>query len=87
MGRREDDEADRRRAAQAALAQVEGDGELFASSALSKTMGRIGDHFAGRDGGDAADAIEIWGRRIGRSLALVFAITLVVQLIFFFGTK
>lgn len=46
---------------------------------LSSSMKRAADHFSG---GDAPpdDAIEIWGRRIGRTLGVIVAIYLAFQL-------
>lgn len=84
MGRREDDETERRRVAREVLAGVDRDGEIFASSALSRAAGRVGDHFSGRDGDDR---VEIWGKRIGRGLGLVFALGLVVHLVATYGMK
>lgn len=45
---------------------------------------RAGTHFAGRDD-PADDAVEIWGKRIGRTLSLigVFAIGLYLYLTYF----
>ncbi|MDB5509172.1 MAG: hypothetical protein JWL93_1641 [Hyphomicrobiales bacterium] len=37
------------------------------------------DHFAGRDA-PAEDRVEVWGRRLGRALGLVFLVVLVVNL-------
>lgn len=48
---------------------------------LSSSMARASDHFAGRDAigqgeGGTTDPVEIWGRRIGRSLSLIGVIVL-----------
>lgn len=55
--------------------------QTFAKSALAKTAHRAGEHFAGRDPNDPPDdAIELWGRRIGRALSLLAVIGLVIYL-------
>ncbi|KAB2884279.1 MAG: hypothetical protein F9K38_04470 [Pseudorhodoplanes sp.] len=56
-----------RRAAEADLRRLrEADAELGGSLPARRAAA----HFAGRDAGET-DAIEIWGRRIGRSLSAV----------------
>ncbi|MBZ0141876.1 MAG: hypothetical protein K8H87_19225 [Pseudorhodoplanes sp.] len=58
-----------RRAAEADLRRLrEADAEL--GGFLRAPAQRAAAHFAGRDAGET-DAIEIWGRRIGRSLSAV----------------
>lgn len=83
MGRREDIEAERRRQADEALAGAVRDGEVIGSSTLARAVNvgveRTRAHFGGADA-DPADAVEIWGRRIGRGLALVAVAALVVHL-------
>lgn len=55
--------------------------QTFAESALAKAAHRAGKHFAGRDPHDPADdAIELWGRRVGRALSLVAVIGLAIYL-------
>ncbi|MCT8999361.1 hypothetical protein [Chelativorans intermedius] len=56
------------------LERVERESDLFMRMAA-----RARDHFAARDAGDE-DRIELWGRRIGRVLGLVFALFLIVWL-------
>jgi hypothetical protein len=72
-----------------ALERVRRDSETLGSSSLARMGRRLGDHFGGRDalgaGPDGGtDPIELWGRRIGRSLSvvgvLVLALWLAVQL-------
>jgi CHASE3 domain sensor protein len=50
------------------------------ASVLDSAMRKASDHFAARDAvreGQGADAIEVWGRRIGRALgAVAFALLL-----------
>jgi hypothetical protein len=48
---------------------------------LASSMARASDHFSGKDAvgqgeGGATDPIEVWGRRIGRSLSLIGVIVL-----------
>jgi hypothetical protein len=84
MNRREEIEAERRRAAEAALAGVTRDGEVIGSSGFARTLEAAGDrltgHFAAREAA-GEDAAEIWGRRVGRGLALVAAVVLLVHLV------
>jgi len=62
------------------MARAERESGTFASSAL----GRATDHLAGKDA-PPDDPIELWGRRIGRGLAVVAAIWLVAWLVGWFG--
>jgi predicted ATPase len=80
----ERDEAQRREALKA-LDRLH-DGDTFASSALARTARRAGDHFAAKDAA-GEDAIELWGRRIGRGLSLVGLIALAVYLYFTYFAK
>ncbi|MBK9081083.1 MAG: hypothetical protein IPL88_02875 [Rhizobiales bacterium] len=72
---------DRKRAeaAREALAGVERD----ATGAFGSAMKRASDHFSARDverEGLARDWAEVWGRRIGRALAAVFFVVLLLNL-------
>lgn len=49
--------------------------------ATAGTARRVGGHFAGQDA-DPSDRIEVWGRRIGRGLALIAVIALALHLYF-----
>jgi hypothetical protein len=72
-----------RREALASARSLKDDRTTFASSALSVAANRATDHFAARDavGEDGeADAIELWGRRIGRALSLAAFIGLSIYL-------
>lgn len=84
MNRRDEIEAERRRASEAALTGVARDGEVIGTSAFARSLratgDRLGAHFSASEA-DADDAIEIWGRRIGRGLALVAAAALIVHLL------
>ncbi len=71
---RDEAEARRAREAREALRGAE-QGEIAGSSAFA----RAANHMSAGDR-DADDPIEVWGTRIGRGLALVFAIGLVVWL-------
>lgn len=75
------EEADARRTAEAreTLERLSGEAETVGSSQLARMGDRARDHFMGADA-PAGDAIEIWGRRIGRLLALAFVIFLCVHL-------
>ena len=48
---------------------------------LSSSMARASDHFSGKDvvgqaEGGSTDPVELWGRRIGRSLSLIGVLAL-----------
>jgi hypothetical protein len=82
-------EPEREREAREALERVQRDSEAIGSSALARMSRQAQEHFSGRDAVGAAadggtDAIELWGRRIGRGLSLigvlVLALWLLVQL-------
>jgi hypothetical protein len=62
---------DREREAREALERVERDQQ----SLLGSSMARASDHFAAKDAPEG-DAIELWGRRIGRTLSLIGVIVL-----------
>lgn len=73
------DDEKRQREAREILQRVERGGESVFGGALEKAGSRASDHFAGRDG-ESADKVEIWAKRIGRSLAAIFFIGLIVNL-------
>ncbi|WP_372424839.1 hypothetical protein [Salinarimonas chemoclinalis] len=84
-----DDDA---RAAEArrTLERVDQDTETIGRSAGAKIGKRMADHFGGRDAPGAgpngeADPMEVWGRRIGRALAVPFFVFLLVWLGFTLG--
>jgi hypothetical protein len=66
---------ERVREAQEALRRVEAETESVGSSA----MARAARHMAGADA-PQDDRIEVWGRRIGRGLGLLFALYLAATL-------
>lgn len=78
-------EHDREREARRALDRVERETETVGHSSGARIGKRVSDHFSGRDaqgqGEDGGtDPVEVWGRRIGRLLAVPFFIFLVVSL-------
>ena len=82
---RERDEEQRREALRTLDALSESD--TFATSALARTARRASDHFAAKDAmhdalapDGSVDRIELWGRRIGRTLSLIGLIALAVYL-------
>jgi len=81
------DETQRERETREALERVARDSETIGSSSLARTARRLGGHFSGQDAiGDTeggTDPIELWGRRIGRTLSLIG----VVVLAYFLGAQ
>lgn len=82
-GRHEREEA-RRREALEALDAVRRHDEGVVSSAFVRAARRATDHFAAKDAASdaAGDPIELWGRRIGRTLSLAGVIVLSIYLFF-----
>ena len=70
-------EAERRRAEAARAAIERADREV--ESLLTPSIRRAAAHFAARDA-DPADRIEVWGRRIGRSLSVLGVVALFLLL-------
>jgi tetrahydromethanopterin S-methyltransferase subunit G len=73
-----------------ALERVARETETVGGSAMARATQRVGDHFAGKDAigqaeGGGTDPIELWGRRIGRSLSLLGVIGLTIWLGFQLG--
>lgn len=62
------------------LQRVANDTEGLGTSSLARSAGQARDHFMGADA-DPEDAIEVWGRRIGRGLGAVVFVVLAVWLI------
>jgi anti-sigma-K factor RskA len=78
---RQRDEEQRREALATLKSLAESD--TVATSQLARTAKRATDHFAARDAiaaDGSVDAIELWGRRIGRALSLAGVIALAVYL-------
>lgn len=68
---------DREREARTILDRTRRDQE----SLLTSSMARASDHFTGKDAvgqgeGGSTDPVELWGRRIGRSLSLIGVVVL-----------
>ncbi|MBL8573307.1 MAG: hypothetical protein JNM13_06485 [Hyphomicrobiaceae bacterium] len=78
--RRDEAEAERAREAAALLDRVNRDAETVGASSLVRVAEATRDHFAARDASDS-DPIELWGRRIGRALALILVAVLLFQLV------
>ncbi|MXQ13454.1 hypothetical protein [Microvirga makkahensis] len=83
-------EQEREREAREALERVRRDTESVGSSALARMGRQAQDHFGGRDAVGAAedgrtDPVELWGRRIGRTLSLVGVILLGLWLLIQLG--
>lgn len=82
MQRRERERAERE--ARESLDRVRDEGDVFGASAVARAAERARRHFGGGDA-PPGDAIELWGRRIGRTFALAFVILLIVWLVRFLG--
>jgi hypothetical protein len=62
------------------LERVARDSESIGASSLARTANRIGAHFSGAEN-PSDDAIEVWGKRIGRLLALIVFLILLVHVV------
>lgn len=76
---------DRQEESRKILEGVERDTETIGSSSLHRMSRRMADHFGGSDAigeseGGGTDPIELWGRRIGRSLSVIGFVVLVYWL-------
>ncbi len=49
-------------------------------ASLSRETGLLGGARMREDGGEAPDAVEIWAKRVGRALGLIFVVVLVINL-------
>ncbi|HEX2255602.1 MAG TPA: hypothetical protein VHG92_02675 [Afifellaceae bacterium] len=78
MERRERERAERQ--ARESLERVRDEGDVLGGSAVARAAERARRHFGGADA-PQGDSVELWGRRIGRTLALAFIILLVVWLV------
>ncbi|MEM1364819.1 MAG: hypothetical protein AAGH82_03620 [Pseudomonadota bacterium] len=70
-------------AARRDLERVAEQSEVLGSSGFARTASRARDHMLGADAPDQDDWAEVWGRRIGRTLGLLFAAYLVWWLVTF----
>lgn len=78
MQRQERERASRE--ARESLERIGGEGDVFGTSAVARAAERARRHFGGMDA-PSGDAAELWGRRIGRALALIFVAFLVLWLV------
>jgi hypothetical protein len=76
--RRPRDEEDRKREAERLIDRAARDSGV-PGAGLTRTAHRVGRHFAAADA-EAGDPAELWGTRIGRGLALIFLVGLIVWL-------
>ncbi len=65
------------REARRILERVDRESETIGTSSLARNVERAKNHFAGNDG---EDAIERWGKRIGRGLSLLAFVVLAIWL-------
>lgn len=70
---------ERRRESDRILDSVNTNSELLGTSSLVRTANKTRDHLMGADS-DPDDKVEIWGKRIGRGLSIVFFIGLAIWL-------
>lgn len=80
MTNRANADKERARESQRVLERVSRESETIATSSLARVAKQATDHIAGADA-DHDDKAELWGRRVGRSMAVVAAIILLVMLI------
>jgi hypothetical protein len=66
-----------RRQAERDLDRVASEGDVLGG--INRSISRAEDHFSGADA-DPDDRVELWGRRIGRALSLVFLVGLILWL-------
>lgn len=62
------------------LEGVHRDAETVGTSSMRRTAERTRDHFMGRDAAEGDD-IELWGKRIGRALAVAVVLILIYHLV------
>jgi hypothetical protein len=80
--RRADNNRRERHEAMQRLDSIKGE-PTFLGSAMASAGRRAAEHFAGRDPNEApqsVDAVELWGRRIGRALSLIGVVALATYL-------
>lgn len=73
-----DVEDERKREAQRILNRVEREVEQVGASTMARTANKVRDHFMVEE--TRNDPVEIWGKRIGRSLAAIVFIGLAISL-------
>ncbi len=72
-------EAERGREAQRILNRVEHEAEQVGASTMARTANKVRDHFMGEEK-QTDDPAEIWGKRIGRGLAVIAFVVLAISL-------
>jgi hypothetical protein len=72
------------REARESLDRVRDEGDVFGGSAVARAAERARRHFGAADA-PPGDAVELWGRRIGRALALLFVLALIGYLVLAYG--
>jgi|FEC22Drversion2_1045045.scaffolds.fasta_scaffold00474_31 hypothetical protein len=70
------DAEDRRARALEEIEHAAAGSEVFGTGAFVRQARRASAHFSGADA-DPADRIEVWGRRVGRSLSMIALVGLV----------
>jgi hypothetical protein len=78
MAERRDDDSQSRRI----IERVSNEGGLGGASLVSRVAKGARDHVTAAET-DRSDPIEVWGTRIGRTLGLVFALGLLIWLVYF----
>ena len=81
---RKKQDAARQQEAKQTLARVDAEGETLGTSSFARTANKAKDHLGASDM-NPDDPIEVWGTRIGRIGAALFAIILVLWLISHFS--
>ncbi|HQF30044.1 MAG TPA: hypothetical protein PLJ34_01245 [Hyphomicrobiales bacterium] len=74
------DDEQRRREALRDIERVVEQSETIAGTSLGRLAAQARAHLAGADA-DAADPIEVWGRRIGRTIGAVAFVVLALYLV------
>lgn len=76
----ERNDEDGRRTALIELEKLRSQSDVFGGS-IGRMMRRASAHFSGKDARGADDAIEIWGKRIGRALGAGAVVLLSIYLV------
>ncbi|ADZ68869.1 hypothetical protein [Polymorphum gilvum] len=80
MAGHEERAREREEEARRALKRVEAESETLLGSTFVRMANKAQTHFSAADK-EKSDAAEVWGSRIGRAAGLVFAIGLVIHLV------
>jgi hypothetical protein len=78
-GKENSSDSEKIREARRILDRVHRESAAAGDSALARAASRMRNHFSGSDD-PADDAVEIWGKRIGRTLGLALFLFLLVYL-------